>query len=1399
MNEKNDLIGESNKPIRAIAFVGGGWTTALQLGVTHALLVSRGKAPDVVVGISAGAVNAVALAEIMQAGKEVPQDRRLERRVARFRDFFDLYCSSPGSMLSAFLPDSLQIDTQRPLEPLKLPIHATKERDYRDTFMHSRSGLMNVYNQMLRLRIPASTITRVIRRILGIIAAGEIRNPRRRCIAVTSERLRLLDLMGNSLHRLAFLVPLSFLAAIKRVSKPFEGRSAGELISRKLVLLKFGRILLYLISLVVLVVLWLIATPFFCAYSILSLSFCGVRIAIANVRKCWSDPAKIDFWDRFRLTLVKAGRVTISGAKMVLSLLSDFIRWSAFLACGILFFNMLFRFSIFKKFLNSVFLWQDPVAIFNNLGHNLVVPLVALSVLSLSTFLFVWFRRKNMPINFLRRNSIANGLLDIHPVRQLFVRMFDPNYYGKIIMDKVVESALKDQTAADREVETSKTLKHYSQADPTIRVGVAAANVATGSLETMSEGEKVVDSLLAACAVVPLFPPQKIGGQLYVDGTNVANETTWPLLHLLRKKIPRDPDNPASGDLNLKASALFMYPVSPLPLSKKAMEFHPDEERKFISGNHIPLIDVAIRAFKLQQFRDAMLEHDLTEFHTRIMPEDGNILCPEKPEFRNGRCVNYLRTWVFPIEPTKTISINFKLLSVKSEGERRRIIAETVADGCRAAMERMARGSIGNSIQRFPKTKCEPADGRYISCKQVMANRLGIENAEFPGSHPDYGPGLFEVCKHCRIDRDMEKDEGNTSKKNSASLSYSKEERNHPDWPLDPEFSKRFPASPLEGETEKRGPILPLGAFRKKNGERRQSLGESQALFPRVQWPIQSRVSGNAEESDAGENNENGRRTPCKRPTVSFLFSGGVFRGVYQVGVLNALSMVGLRPDLVAGASIGSITAAMAASLFYEHGSGGATGHVQRAKRLRRLAGSYMAVDRLVLTDRFADFVRTLTVRASQAKISLRQIDRFVRQYDQAQAGVFGKEARIVMAGLERLFYLSPFELMSLLKALKLRKQKNVLEQLRDYFQEFLDRGGVGDEILGAEPLSLLIAEHVLPKDIGSMSVDPDAIGFDHFLDQGIMFLATATNLTEGRLEYLGEEQSAAGNGSVSLRQGLLASSAFPGVFRPRWNWEVKPDVSNADLLIDGGVMDNLPLDAVARFLNNAAQNNLIVPNPETVRGPVPHLLFSASLQTDCGKLDKAAARELENNWYSLLGRTRRLGYNKKLEMYEEAQRAIRKIKRIEPEKKRTDESLIPLDMEVLTIRPQWLCGTFAFHPMLGFRRRKQARSIAHGCASTIEKISQFASDSDQKFWLEGWGVDTKNLPEPKERQCKSRFRPIKQPVDGKTGGCWYCPQATCTFSCEAMDEQKLPDSVADAVRMIYEECGRSETHCSGE
>ena len=60
-------------------------------------------------------------------------------------------------------------------------------------------------------------------------------------------------------------------------------------------------------------------------------------------------------------------------------------------------------------------------------------------------------------------------------------------------------------------------------------------------------------------------------------------------------------------------------------------------------------------------------------------------------------------------------------------------------------------------------------------------------------------------------------------------------------------------------------------------------------------------------------------RTPAevkKGPAVVFLFSGGVFRGVFQVGFANAVSELGIQPDVVAGASVGSIIGALTGRVF---------------------------------------------------------------------------------------------------------------------------------------------------------------------------------------------------------------------------------------------------------------------------------------------------------------------------------------------------------------------------------------------------------------------------------------------------------------------------------------------------
>ncbi len=260
------LIGESGQPVRALAFAGGAFDTALQLGAIHALLVSQAKAPDVVVGVSAGAVNAVALAEVMQAGEEFTRDkelseeerrrRRTQARVTRFREILDAFRRAPGEILDSLKPDTFQIEAQRPLKPLELPTHA-EERRGRQAALRSRSGLINLYNEILRLRLSIGTLTRAVRRVLGVSAAVEIRSPLRRALVVTSELSRTWSLAGLNLHHLAPLVWPLLRPVVRAPAPESEGGSAGELIfhsrfwERVIWQARYGG------SLVALVLLWL--------------------------------------------------------------------------------------------------------------------------------------------------------------------------------------------------------------------------------------------------------------------------------------------------------------------------------------------------------------------------------------------------------------------------------------------------------------------------------------------------------------------------------------------------------------------------------------------------------------------------------------------------------------------------------------------------------------------------------------------------------------------------------------------------------------------------------------------------------------------------------------------------------------------------------------------------------------------------------------------------------------------------------------------------------------------------------------------------------------------------------------------------------------------------------------
>src|SRR5688572_6592965 len=89
------------RPFRVVSFPGAGLDTVMQMGVIHAFLVTRRKAPEMVAGISVGAITATALGEVFHAsGGEGATAREIEEvRVARFSELLEGFRNAPSTVL----------------------------------------------------------------------------------------------------------------------------------------------------------------------------------------------------------------------------------------------------------------------------------------------------------------------------------------------------------------------------------------------------------------------------------------------------------------------------------------------------------------------------------------------------------------------------------------------------------------------------------------------------------------------------------------------------------------------------------------------------------------------------------------------------------------------------------------------------------------------------------------------------------------------------------------------------------------------------------------------------------------------------------------------------------------------------------------------------------------------------------------------------------------------------------------------------------------------------------------------------------------------------------------------------------------------------------------------------
>ncbi|HEU4539111.1 MAG TPA: patatin-like phospholipase family protein, partial [Polyangiaceae bacterium] len=325
------------------------------------------------------------------------------------------------------------------------------------------------------------------------------------------------------------------------------------------------------------------------------------------------------------------------------------------------------------------------------------------------------------------------------------------------------------------------------------------------------------------------------------------------------------------------------------------------------------------------------------------------------------------------------------------------------------------------------------------------------------------------------------------------------------------------------------------------------------------------------------------------RPRIALIASGGVFRGSFHVGMVAALSRHGVRPDLVVGASVGSLLGSAMAAVATPEGVG-------RERVLKQLMDAFLGVDaRIALTLPLRTALRELGVRASSIDLSPRDVRRMLREGTRHDAGFAAAGAPPALVdAFSTALLLSRQTTEHIARQLISGRIAAALDLLwRGLRRETLVRLGVRDAIMGTSLLRPTV-EKILD-------------GFELRSRQpfarrgGPWFFMTATEIGRQRGAKLGADNDYPG-APADFVAGLLASSAFPAVFSPPRESDVYPGVGARDVrLSDGGMFDNLPFEP-ALLLLGALQRSETAPDlskrVEARRGQ-RHLFIAGALDVD--------------------------------------------------------------------------------------------------------------------------------------------------------------------------------------------------------
>ena len=480
------------------------------------------------------------------------------------------------------------------------------------------------------------------------------------------------------------------------------------------------------------------------------------------------------------------------------------------------------------------------------------------------------------------------------------------------------------------------------------------------------------------------------------------------------------------------------------------------------------------------------------------------------------------------------------------------------------------------------------------------------------------------------------------------------------------------------------------------------------------------------------------------QPVIAMTLAGGVFKGVFQVGAVHALYTLRRRPRILAGASVGTLVAAQAGRIF------AAETREEGIGLLQLTSWMYYTQDQWVPSERWKSFQKDLLERVSETRLRLSDLNDLFRDYKHPRTPMrasFG-----TAHGLQQLAFVWPAELLRLWDAAYKDDLKEFWGQLRKQVLRALKGYSVPLEVLGAEPIEA--QGWRLGLGWGDFTC------FDDMLKRGgLRLVATTTDLKAGRIRLLGMDK---GLSNPRLLPAVWASSAFPGLFRPRRESELFPEFGAPDRLFsDGGIFNNNPLNEVVRFLVHAARG----PSSWIYRPSAPHLIIAAALDPAV-RQDPDAGASITSIW----SRTQSLSYHHKLERFQRVQDQLRGLIARLPETMERP----PIPIRIAAVTPEWVVKTFGATKALGFNADQQLQSIAHGCHQTL---ASFATTTG----MEAYGLEVKRREAPTQalHVCP-----------------WFRRGDGTDLTCEFASGGSKPAGLSDAEWTEVQEAGRALRRC---